>query len=123
MKTSASQLSPLPANVIYPVRDGHRTHYVQYPVRKKNGKWVAADVLLPTGYLKVENNHVKVEHETEVECQKGCDGHNRWLAKSEGWHSSIPAKIIELSFAGSVSIDQHSNKPKKKKKPAVKQSA
>ena len=64
----------------YPVIDGHRKHYVRYPVTNESGKWVAVDVLLPTGYRHLP---LAVEFDSHEDCLKGCQSHNSYIGFSE----------------------------------------
>jgi hypothetical protein len=82
----------------YPLIDGHRKHYVQYPVQKLNGKWVGADVLLPSGYISVEDNPIKGEFDTSEQCQKACDLHNSF----NGWTQDEANSIISESMSNSL---------------------
>lgn len=77
----------------YPIVDGHRKHYLHHPVQKRNGKWVAADVL-SDGYRPVENNPLKIEFDTEGECQKGCDIHNNY----HGWDKDTANQMVSASM-------------------------
>lgn len=81
----------------YPIVDGHRSHYLHYPVQKINRKWVAADVL-PDGFISVENNPVKTEFDTKEECQKGCDIHNNF----HGWDKETANNMVSQSMENSA---------------------
>jgi hypothetical protein len=91
-----------PKSKQYPIRDGHRRHYVQYPISYK-GKWVAVNVLLGKkgGYMKPELTGAH-QFKTEAECQKGCDIHNDWhfgikTVGGQTYVADIIAKSFELS--------------------------
>lgn len=64
----------------YPRKEGDRYRYVRYPVEKENGKWVAVNVCLPTGY-----NHLPCpyEHDSEKTCQHACDIDNKIVGYTE----------------------------------------
>lgn len=89
----------------YPQIDGHRKHYVRYPVQitqvafettmahlpnLKVGEWVAVDVLLK-GYSHLV---APINFDTKEKCQKACDMHN----KSHGWTPKEVDQIISLSM-------------------------
>lgn len=78
----------------YPIIDGHRKHYVLHPIKKKNGKWVAVEVLLPNGYIDPTNNPAKTEFNKEADCQKTCDIHNSF----HGWSKDAANTIIAKSM-------------------------
>jgi hypothetical protein len=78
----------------YPVIDEGKTVYVQYPVLKKNSKWVGADVLKDGGYISVEDNPLKTEFNTFEECQKACNVHNTY----HGWTKEEVTAIISESM-------------------------
>lgn len=89
----------------YPLRDGHRRHFVRHPIliteeiaqKKpcaiplKPGKWMAVDVLLPNGYNYLIGPGM---FETEEACQKACDCHNRY----HGWTEEVVKEIISKSM-------------------------
>jgi hypothetical protein len=78
----------------YPVIDEGKTVYVQYPVLKKNSKWVGADVLKDGGYISIEDNPLKTEFNTFEECQKACNTHNAY----HGWTKEEVTAIISESM-------------------------
>jgi len=59
----------------YPIIDEHRKHYIRYPILNKNGKWNAVDVVEEGGYIPLI---APVGFDTEAECQKSCDIHNKY---------------------------------------------
>ena len=75
----------------YPIRDGHRMHCVRHPIITKSGKWVAVDVLLPTGYRYLP---LAIEFDSYDECQKGCSAHNRYV----GFDEEQANQLIEASM-------------------------
>lgn len=69
------------ADIINPIKDSRgQFHYIKYPVQRDNKKWVAADVV-EDGY--VDNGFTLIEFDSEKECKKACDIHNRYHGWSE----------------------------------------
>lgn len=73
-------------------RNGQK-YYVRYPVRRKNGKYIAAEVL-ENGYLDLP---IYTEFETEQSAKKACEVHNRY----HGWSKAEVDKIICMSMLAS----------------------
>jgi hypothetical protein len=66
-------------------------------VQGKDGKWRAAEVLLPSGYIDPEPNFAKIPFDTAAQCQKACDLHNRLF-----WTAEEVNSIISLSMNHAV---------------------
>lgn len=66
----------------YPIKDGHRKHYVKYPLQLSPRVFVAVRVSIYGGYLKIDadrkRNPTIVPFKSEAECQKACDIHNNY---------------------------------------------
>lgn len=86
----------------YPLIDEHRKHYVRYPIQVMRGvkdligtnlpvgKFVAVDVL-QKGY---QHLLCPVIFDTEEECQKACDIHNKY----HGWSKDDVNEIVGISM-------------------------
>ncbi len=86
---AAQQFSVL----VYPIKDGPRRHYLLYPVKKKNGKWVGADVL-SNGYRDPNYNPVKAEFKSFDRCLLACEVHNKY----HGWDYKAMNRMVGYSM-------------------------
>lgn len=71
----------------YPIIDGHRRHFIHYPIQNEDGTWEAVDVL-PSGYRR--RGPVAAKLKTEAECQKGCDIYNSF----HGWSKDFVNEFV-----------------------------
>lgn len=104
--------------VNYPKGSIKDKDYVVYPVKKKNGKWVGASVLLPVkgeagGYISVENDPVKREFNTEAECLTACGIKNTF----SGYTKDEVEAVVSVSM-GLTSMGDYPNSIHLKKKNA-----
>ena len=86
----------------YP-KEGHKgqKYYVRYPVQRKNGKWIAAEVL-ENGFLDLP---IYTQFETESEAKKACDMHNNY----HGWSKVEVYKITYQSMLASLNEEKEDN--------------
>ena len=87
-------------SIQYPKIDGHRKHYVRYPVQGKDGLWYAADVD-ESGYFNPEEDPTKRGTESEADCRKWCDVHNKFHGWSEAEVNAIVSRSMGLTPAKS----------------------
>ena len=78
----------------YPIVDGHRKHYVHYPVKISNGKWVAVDVYLPSGHSIADLNLARTEFKSFDDCMIFCRVHNLL----HGWSDAEVSNIVSQSM-------------------------
>lgn len=74
----------------YPIIDGHRQHYVHYPIQDENGQWMPVRVERK-GYSEIM---FAGRHTDFKACQKACDIHNEY----HGWSLSDVHEIISFSM-------------------------
>lgn len=77
----------------YPKIDGHRKHYVLYPVQKGDN-WRAAEVV-DGGYIDPFKDPSKIDFNTKARCKKACDAHNSY----HGWDEIDVIEIITKSMS------------------------
>ena len=79
----AKKTKPKPEN--YPLEERGQFYYVKHPVKNKNGKWIGVNVI-EGGY---QDSPLYCEIDSEENCQKACDVHNRYHGFSEEYVKAI----------------------------------
>ena len=87
----------------YPIKDGHREHYVKHPLDLSPDEWVAVRVSAKGGYIAWDadrNNPTLYIFKTEEECQKACDIHNNYHFNISRTHEGeqMIKLVLDLSF-------------------------
>lgn len=80
----------------YPKIDGHRRHYIHYPVQNKHGKWESVDVYIDGkgGHSRLLNE-VRTKFDNREDCMKGCEIHNRY----HGWSDELVVDVVNISMS------------------------
>lgn len=66
----------------YPKQDGPTLRYMHKPV-EKNGKWRAGEIIEANQTLDPFKKPIKLEFDTEKECQRRCDVYNSFYFSEE----------------------------------------